>query len=296
MFEKILNKNGKIRNAFELIEDMLYIILGSYLVSLAINLFLLPNKLTTGGVSGIATVLYYISGLPMGLSVILLNIPLFMISFTKIGKKFTIKSLISTVLLSIFLEVFTYERINITSNLDLLISCLFGGMLTGIGLSFVFRAGGSTGGADLLANIIYRFSKKWNLSQILLAIEIIIIIGIIIAFRDLNIGLYSIIAQYISSKMIDVFFEGINQTRVATIITNKKSEVLDTILYKLDRGATVINSVGGHTNNANYTITCIISRNQISNLKRNVYSIDNNAIMYITVANEVIGRGFKTIT
>lgn len=296
MFEKILNKNGKIRNAFELIEDMLYIILGSYLVSLAINLFLLPNKLTTGGVSGIATVLYYISGLPMGLSVILLNIPLFMISFTKIGKKFTIKSLISTVLLSIFLEVFTYERINITSNLDLLISCLFGGMLTGIGLSFVFRAGGSTGGSDLLANIIYKFSKKWNLSQILLAIEIIIIIGIIIAFRDLNIGLYSIIAQYISSKMIDVFFEGINQTRVATIITNKKSEVLDTILYKLDRGATVINSVGGHTNNANYTITCIISRNQISNLKRNVYSIDNNAIMYITVANEVIGRGFKTIT
>lgn len=286
---------NNMKNIMFLLKDMLYIVIGAYLISLAINLFLLPNKLTTGGLSGVATVLYYIFNFPMGVTIMILNIPLFLVSLKKVGVKFTIKSLFATLLLSLFLEMFKYERISLSTDLDVLISCIFGGIITGIGLSFVFKAGASTGGSDLLANIIYKITKKQTLSQILLYIEVVIISGIILSFKDLNIGLYSIIAQYISSKIIDMLFEGINQTRVATIITNKKDEILDMILYKLDRGATVMNSMGAHTNNLNYTITCIISRDQIANLKHSVYEVDKEAIMYITVVNEAIGRGFKVL-
>lgn len=283
------------RKILDFTKNFILIVLGAYLISLSINMFLLPHKMTTGGASGIATILYYLSNIPMGITILAINLPLFVIAIVKLGKKFVIKTIFSTVLLSVFLELFKYDQVIQTTQIDLLMSCIFGGIISGIGLSLTFKAGTSSGGSDLLANIIYKLTKVQSLSKVLMGIEIVIISGVIICFKDINLGLYSIIALFISTKVIDVIFDGIYNTKVATIITKKGDQIVESILSELGRGATITNSIGAHSGEENTTITCVITRNQIASLKQIIRDNDNRAMMYITNANEAIGKGFKSI-
>lgn len=283
------------RKILDFTKNFILIVLGAYLISLSINMFLLPHKMTTGGASGIATILYYLSNIPMGITILAINLPLFVIAIVKLGKKFVIKTIFSTVLLSVFLELFKYDQVIQTTQFDLLMSCIFGGIISGIGLSLTFKAGASSGGSDLLANIIYKLTKIQSLSKVLMGIEIVIISGVIICFKDINLGLYSIIALFISTKVIDVIFDGIYNTKVATIITKKGDQIVESILSELGRGATITNSIGAHSGEENTTITCVITRNQIASLKQIIRDNDNRAMMYITNANEAIGKGFKSI-
>ena len=142
-----------LRRLYNFLMEVLLLTLGSYLVSLGINLFLLPHKMSTGGASGIATILYYTFNIPMSVTILVLNLPLFLISILKLGKNFTIKTIYSTVVLSLFLEIFKYNNILTTEVADLQISCIFGGIVSGIGLSLIFRTGASSGGSDLLAQL-----------------------------------------------------------------------------------------------------------------------------------------------
>lgn len=283
------------RKILDFTKNFILIVLGAYLISLSINMFLLPHKMTTGGASGIATILYYLSNIPMGITILAINLPLFVIAIVKLGKKFVIKTIFSTVLLSVFLELFKYDQVIQTTQIDLLMSCMFGGIISGIGLSLTFKAGASSGGSDLLANIIYKLTKIQSLSKVLMGIEIVIISGVIICFKDINLGLYSIIALFISTKVIDVIFDGIYNTKVATIITKKGDQIVESMLSELGRGATITNSIGAHSGEENTTITCVITRNQIASLKQIIRDNDNRAMMYITNANEAIGKGFKSI-
>ena len=283
------------RKILDFTKNFILIVLGAYLISLSINMFLLPHKMTTGGASGIATILYYLSNIPMGITILAINLPLFVIAIVKLGKKFVIKTIFSTVLLSVFLELFKYDQVIQTTQIDLLMSCIFGGIISGIGLSLTFKAGASSGGSDLLANIIYKLTKIQSLSKVLMGIEIVIISGVIICFKDINLGLYSIIALFISTKVIDVIFDGIYNTKVATIITKKGDQIVESILSELGRGATITNSIGAHSGEENTTITCVITRNQIASLKQIIRDNDNRAMMYITNANEANGKGFKSI-
>lgn len=283
------------RKILDFTKNFILIVLGAYLISLSINMFLLPHKMTTGGASGIATILYYLSNIPMGITILAINLPLFVIAIVKLGKKFVIKTIFSTILLSVFLELFKYDQVIQTTQIDLLMSCIFGGIISGIGLSLTFKAGASSGGSDLLANIIYKLTKIQSLSKVLMGIEIVIISGVIICFKDINLGLYSIIALFISTKVIDVIFDGIYNTKVATIITKKGDQMVESILSELGRGATITNSIGAHSGEENTTITCVITRNQIASLKQIIRDNDNRAMMYITNANEAIGKGFKSI-
>lgn len=289
--EIVINKH----RLFEILKEGIYIILGAYLISLAINMFLLPHKMATGGASGIGTVLYYVLNIPVGYTVLVLNIPLFIISIKKIGLKFSAKTIFATTLLTVFLEIFKYKDFISRHPTDLFTSCVFGGLLTGIGLSLIFKTGASSGGSDLLAQIIYKTTSIQSLSQILVVVEIFIISIIIIAFKDINLGLYSILALFIASKMVDIIFEGVYHTKVVNIITKKPDDLIDAILNDLKRGATITQSIGAHSNEVNTTITCIITRPQIAKLKSIVRKKDPCALMYITTSNEVIGEGFKSI-
>ena len=293
MFLKKLEK--KQIKIIHIVIDVVYMVLGAFLISIGTNLFLLPHKMTTGGASGIATILYYILNIPMGITIMIINIPLFVFSILKLGIKFNIKTIITTILLSVFLGFFNPESIIKTGSLDLFTSCVFGGIIVGLGLSFVFKAGASSGGSDLLAQLIYKLTKAQSVSKTLLVIEICIITAIIIVFKDLNIGLYSIIAMAISTKVVDVVFEGIYYTKVVTIITKKSDKVIPPILNDLKRGATVTNSIGAHSKDEVTTITCVITTPQIAKLKQLIRDNDSKALMYITTANEAIGSGFKNL-
>lgn len=276
--------------------DVIYMLLGAFLIAIGTNLFLLPHKMTTGGASGIATIFYYMFNIPMGLTIMIINIPLFIFSILKLGIKFNIKTIFTTGVLSIFLDIFKYETIIKTSNLDLFTACVFGGLIVGLGISLVLKAGASSGGSDLLAQLIYRLTKAQSVSKNLLIIEVCIILLIIISFKDINVGLYSIIAMVISTKVVDVVFEGVYYTKVVTIITKKRDKVIPAILNDLKRGATVTNSVGAHSKEDVTTITCIITTPQIAKIKQLIRDNDSNALMYITTVNETIGTGFKALS
>lgn len=286
-------KKTKDKNKILMIfKDTIFIILGAYLVSLGINMFLLPHKMTTGGASGIATILYYLFNVPMGLSILIINLPLFLMSMYKFGIKFSFKTIIATAIMSVFLEMFNYDIIIANNPTDLFTSCIFGGLIVGVGLSLVLKAGASTGGSDLLAQLIVKCTNAQSLSSVLLVIESIIIISIILVFKNINIGLYSIIALFVSTKVIDLIFAGVDYIKVVTIITKKSDKVIEPILKDLKRGATVTNSIGAHSGEEITTITCIITRPEIAKIKQIIRDNDSNAIMYITTANEAIGNGF----
>jgi len=282
-----------ISSKLNILLDSAFILLGTYLISLATNMFLLPYKMTTGGISGISTIIYYLFNIPMGISMIVLNLPLFIFSMYKFGIKFSFKTIFATVLLSVFLDLFKYEEIIKKTSIDLFNSCVFGGLITGFGISLVFKAGASTGGSDLLAQIIYKYIKVEKISNVLFLIEIMIISSIVIVFKNINVGLYSLIAVFISNKVIDILFTGIDYVKIVTIITRKSDGVIDAILNDLKRGATVTNSIGAHSGDEITTITCIITRPQIGKIKNIIRDNDSDAIMYITTANDAIGKGFR---
>lgn len=292
LLKKIQKKQIKI---IHILVDAIYMIVGAFLISIGTNLFLLPHKMTTGGASGIATILYYLLDIPMGITIIIINIPLLIFSILKLGFKFNIKTISTTIILSVFLELFKYDNVTKAGNLDLFTACVFGGIIVGLGLAFIFKAGSSSGGSDLLAQLIYKLTKVQSVSKTLLVIEICIITSIILVFKDLNIGLYSIIAMTISTKVVDIVFEGIYYTKVVTIITKKSDKVIPSILNDLKRGATVTNSIGAHSKEEVTTITCIITTPQIAKLKQLIRDNDSHALMYITTANEAIGAGFKNL-
>lgn len=273
--------------------DIVYMLIGAFLISVGTNYFLLPHKMTTGGASGIATIMYYMLNIPMGITILFVNIPLFIVSIIKIGFKFNVKTIFTTIMLSLFLEIFKDNNIFQINNLDLFTSCVFGGGIVGLGISLVFKAGASSGGSDLLAQIIYKLTKAQSISKTLLIIEICIISSVIIVFKNVNIGLYSIIAMSISTKVVDIVFEGVYYTKVVTIITKKSDKVISSILNDLKRGATVTNSIGAHSKQDITTITCVITTPQIAKLKQIIRENDSDALMYISTVNEAIGRGFK---
>lgn len=289
--ERLKKQNQIIKRVIEL----LYILIGALIIAIGVNLFLLPNKMTTGGASGIATILYYLFDLPMGIATMLMNIPLFIFSFLKLGKEFTVKTVISTVLLSIFLDIVQFGSLLEMFQLDYILSSILGGITVGVGLSLTFKAGASSGGSDLLASIIYKMTKMQSVSQILLIIEVVIISAIIFVFKDVNLGVYSILAMFLSTKVIDIIFEGIYYTKVATIITLEKDKIVSRILKELKRGATVTKAKGAHTGEDKYMITCVISRSQVSSIKQIVLEEDLQGIMYFTTANEALGLGFKSL-
>ncbi len=293
----IVSENEKLKKhkSYYLVVDFILITVGAFLMSMGMNLFLLPHKLTTGGASGIATVIYYLFHIPAGIVILIINIPLFIISLTKLGLKFSIKTIVSTILYSVFVDIFTFNSLVANTNIDLFTACIFGGAIVGVGLSLTFKAGASSGGSDLLAQIIYRFTSIQSISQILLVIEVIIISSVIFVFKDVNLGLYSILSMFISTKVIDILFEGIYYTREVKIITRKKDEIITKILDELGRGATITKSIGAHSNQQVYMITCVITRPQIAKIKSIIRSCDKEALLYITTVNEAIGTGFKSI-
>lgn len=281
----------------EEILEWAYIFIGSLLVAVAINVFFLPNKITNGGASGIATVLYYLYQTPMGLSVMLINIPLFILAIWKLGIKFSIKTIVSTSLLSLFLEIIKVETfiVKYQASEDLFIATIFGGLILGIGLSLVFKGNASTGGSDLLANIIYKWKPNINLSTILLMIDSVIIIFTIIVFKSINIGLYSIIGIYISNKVIDLLFEGINYSKAFYIISSRAKEITEEVAKTLERSTTMVECTGTYTKEKYMLLIVILPRTQLSKMKYIIQKHDKRAFVYISNAHEVLGQGFKEI-
>ena len=276
-------------------KQLIYTTLGSFIAALAINIFFVPNNISSGGASGIGIILNHIFKFPVGTTVIILNLPLFVIAILKLGFKFTSKAILGTSLLSLFIDL--------TANInkvelfrlgnDFILSSIFGGLLMGLGLSLVFRGKASTGGSELLAQIVYKYRPIISMSQLMLYIDAAIIIATVITFKSLSVGLYSLIAIFVSKKTIDIVFEGINYTKIINIITKQEERISKRIISEVERGATAIKCIGEFTKDEYVKIECVATITQIYKIKEIVREEDTEAFMYIAPASEVLGYGFK---
>ena len=215
-------RNLKRKNII-ILEDIIFSIIGCIFISAGIVFFLLPLKISAGGFSGIATITYYLFNLKLGTVIWILNIPLLIIGFFRIGKYFFLKTMFATWFLSFCIDFF--ESLNIFLNIeDILLSAIYGGVIIGIGTTCIFKANNSTGGTELLIQIILSYKDDFKVSKLLIIIDSLIVVLNLIIFKQIEIGLYSFIVIFLNSKIVDLFIEGVNFTKVVYIISDKTME------------------------------------------------------------------------
>lgn len=293
MIKKIIIKFLKIFQIYFLIT------IGSLLIAISMNLFLIPNKIAPGGVSGLATVIYYLSDkkFQVGTVMLVLNIPLFIIGIKSIGKGFILRTIFGTIVLSLFIDISSdiVKKIFLKYFIDgdLMLHAVYGGLLMGVGLGLVFRAGATTGGTDMAAIMVNRLLRSFTVGQILLFIDTLVIISATIAFRSFTLALYALIALFVSSKAIDFVVEGVNFSKAVLIISDNWDEISNKILKDMDRGVTLLSGKGMYTGNDKMTLLCIVYRGQLHTLKKIVKQVDKESFVIVTDVREVLGEGFK---
>jgi uncharacterized membrane-anchored protein YitT (DUF2179 family) len=268
--------------------EYINVLIGSAIIALAFNVFLLPNQIASGGVSGISTILLSVFGWEPAYVQWAFNIPLFIAGVIFLGKQFGIKTLVGTIFLPFV--VFLTKNINPWTN-DALLGALFGGIVVGLGLGIVFRGNGSTGGTDLAAQIITKYTGL-TLGTSVVLIDGLIVLSAALVF-DIERGLYALIALYVTSKTIDLVQVGFGRSKTAMIITNKQEEVREGILNKIDRGVTKLSAYGGFTDNERPVLMCVVDQREFTKLKQLVKSLDPSAFVVVMDASEVLGEGFK---
>ncbi len=270
--------------------EVLQIIIGTFIMAIGVSEFLLPNQLSSGGFTGIATIFYYTLKFPMGIVILALNIPLFVLSFIKKGKEFFIKGLIGTIFLSIFIDML--DKYAVLTQ-DRLLACIYGGIAMGLGTSIILRANASTGGTDMLAYVIREYKPNYRTGNLIVMIDIVIILLNVIVFKQIEIGLYSSITIYLMGKVIDVVFEGVNFTKIIYIISDKYLEISDKISEHVGRGITGLYAKGMYTDDEKMMLWCVASRNEAMRIKEISKKIDQASFVVISNAREAYGVGFK---
>ena len=265
-------------------------IIGTAIMAFGISAFLLPNQLSSGGLAGIATITYYLLKIPMGVMIMALNIPLFILAGYRLGKEFFAKSLIGTISLSAFIDIF--DKYPAITN-DRFLACIYGGALIGIGTAIILKVGASTGGTDLIVTVIKEYNPYISMSRYLIIMDIIIISLNVLFFKHIEIGLYSIIAIYLYGQMIDIIFEGVYYTKLLFIISDKNEEISKVIEENVKRGVTGLYGKGMYKNEDKLVLICAASRNDTAKIKDIAKKVDENCFIVIGNVREVLGKGFK---
>lgn len=270
--------------------DIVGTLVGAFIMAFGVASFLLPNQLSSGGVSGIATITYYLLNIPMGTMIIIINVPLFIFAGYKIGKEFFVKSIIGTFSLSLFIDILDkYPPVTT----DRFLACIYGGVIIGIGTAIILKVGSSTGGTELVANLIKSYNSQTSISKYLTIIDSIIITLNVIFFKHIEIGLYSVIAIYIYGKMVDIIFEGIYFTKLLFIISDKNEEISNAIGSEVRRGVTGLYGKGMYRDKDKLILMCAASRRDVYKIKDLAKRIDNKCFIVVANAREVVGKGFK---
>ena len=270
--------------------EIIETIIGAFVMSIAVSLFLLPNELSSGGFSGIATIIYYIFHIPVGKTILILNIPLFCIGAFKMGKTFFTKSIIGMISLSVFTDML--DKFDAFTN-DKILACVYGGILTGIGTALILRANSSTGGSDLAGTLIREYKPTLRTGKLIIIIDFIVVGLNVLFLKKIEIGLYSGITIYLMGKMVDILFEGIYFTKLVYIISNKNEEISTLIGTYVRRGVTGLYGKGMYTKTDKMILMCAVGRRDLGKIKQIVKKIDPTAFLIITNSREVLGVGFK---
>ncbi len=275
------------------VKDILWYFIGCFIFSAAVSLFVSPNEISPGGLTGIATALNYLFNLPTGITLFLINVPILILGFVKFGGYFIIKTAIATLMLSFTLTI--TDSILPELKIDKILAAVFGGILMGLGLSIVLRHGATTGGIDILAKLINMKLRHLTVGKLILIMD-----GIVISFAALIYGniesvLYSVISMYASSRVMDIVLYGADKGRMIYIISEKNEEICRDIISLLGRGATILSGKGGFTGKERNILFCTVRIHEVQSVYSIVDKYDKNAFIVVGEAGEIIGEGFKLL-
>ena len=273
-----------------LIFEILGTVFGAFIMAIATSLFLLPNQLSSGGFAGIATILYYFLNIPMGITILAFNIPLFLFAGYKLGKSIFVKSIIGTTSFSVFIDLL--DKLQPLTQ-DRFLACIYGGIIIGLGTAIILKSNSSTGGSDLISIVARTYNPNIRTSNVIILIDIFIVAMNIIFFKEIEIGLYSAIAIYLMGKIIDIIFEAIYFTKLLIIISDKNQQIAEQIGEKVGKGTTGLFGKGMYTNEQKLVLICAASRGDVARVKQVAKSIDPNSFIIVANAREVVGLGFK---
>ena len=271
--------------------DFLFFFLGSTAYSVAVITFLSANEISPGGLTGIATLLNYLFSLPIGTVVLLLNIPVLVLGFLKFGKYFIIKTAVCTAFVSVLLDIF--EVLLPRPEIDLILASVFGGIIMGLGISLIMLRGGTTGGVDIIAKLINRRFQYLSIGRIMLLVDAAVVALSAVVYKNIQSALYSVVALYASSKIMDLLLYGADRGKIVYIISDKTQDIVYDIIGIVRRGVTVIDVTGGFSGQNRKMIMCTVRMNEVALVVKNAKNRDNNAFITIAEAGEIIGNGFK---
>jgi uncharacterized membrane-anchored protein YitT (DUF2179 family) len=280
------------------------IVIGSIILAAGFAFFISPYKIVPGGVYGIAIVIHYMtegifswapSGFPIGLMGLILNIPLTIIGIKILGPRFGVKTVVGFVLTSVFMDLITYffgEAPLVAG--DALLSSIFGGVLVGLGLGLIFKSKATSGGSDIVAMIIAKYTRL-PLGQLMIYVDSAIVLIGLLVFADWKIPLYSWIVIYVTGKTIDIVLQGMSVDKTLFIISDKFTEIRDRIINDLHRGGTYIPGKGMYNGSDKTIIFTVVNRREMALLEEYIHEIDPTAFLTVLEANEILGEGFKSL-
>ncbi len=271
------------------------IILGAFILAAGFVLFITPYKIVPGGVYGIGIILYHLIGIPVGLTGLVINIPLFFIGIRVLGPRFGVKTVVGFVLVSFFIDGFTYlwGDAPLVED-DALLSSIFGGVLLGLGLGLIFKSRATSGGTSIVAMIMSRYTRMPLGQSLMLADAAIVLFGLL-SFGDWTVPLYSLIVIFITGKVIDLVLEGVSYEKTLFIISDKYEEIAEKILVDLDRGGTYIEGKGMYKQDEKKIIFVNVTRREMAVLHDFISQVDPRAFVTVIEASEILGKGFKSL-
>lgn len=275
--------------------DALFFTLGSIIYALSVNVFTAPNNIAPGGMTGIATIFNYLWGLPIGLTILVCNLPLFLWGWKAMGFSFLAKTVVATVVSSVAIDL-TAPYLPVYQG-DMLLTTVFGGVLAGVGLSLIFVRGGTTGGTDLAAGLLGRFVPHISFGKMLLLMDLLVVAGSALVYRSLESPLYAIIVIYITTRVIDTALYGSDAGtgKMMFILSEKSGEIAAEIMKKLDHGVTKIPYEGGYSGRQGQMLLCAVRRHEVYHVFDIVHSLDPKAFLMVGDAGEIRGEGFAHI-
>lgn len=276
--------------------DILATLAGTMLFALAVHVFLAQNHIAPGGLSGISTILNYLTqgivpgGLPIGTVNLVLNIPIIILGFLKLGRNFMIKTLLSLAAFAVFKDIVLARVPTYTGNR--LVAAIFAGVLAGAGIGLMLLRGGSSGGMDIVNKIIQKRIPHLRIGQVTFASDLVVIVLSMLAYQDIEPGLFAVIAMYIQSVALDKVLYGFNTCKFMYIVTEKSQELARRINMELHRGATILESYGSYTNSKKPTIMVAVRQTEYYHTRKIIDSTDPEAFVIVTPASEIMGKGF----
>jgi uncharacterized membrane-anchored protein YitT (DUF2179 family) len=282
------------------------IVLGSFIMAAGFVFFINPYNIVPGGVYGTGIVVHHLTkgmftfwpdGIPIGLFGFVVNVPLTIIGIKILGPRFGVKTVVGFILTSVFMDGLTYlvgEDDPLVLKDQILLSCIFGGVMVGFGLGLIFKSKATSGGSDIIAMIISKYTGL-PLGQLLIYVDSVIVLLGLIVFKDWKVPLYSWIVIFITGKVIDITMQGVSYDKALIIISNKSQEIKNKIINDLKRGGTVMSGKGMFGESDREVLYTVVSRRELEILKSFIRDVDNQAFMTVINANEIIGNGFKSL-